>query len=235
MTSTKGRVVHQQALDTLENGDYLKSLQLEDEALLIYENDHDDAGFAEILAMRLLSLNMLGDKTGDKKYYILAMHEAMASLELAEQTNSSQQIALGHAAVGRAMDRAEKYKEAADHFDRAIEELQKTAGGHNRKSVIADFKNHAATSRLRAGDLSQEALAVAALKELELSGDASDHEMKVWKTGGLIRLAIGMNKNGNKVEAKKYLEEAKTIAMDDSSLKVRLEQIEMLQNKIGIN
>src|SRR3989344_8260442 len=80
MQSENGRRVHGLASQSLEGGDYLKALQLTDEAMTIYQTDGDDAGFAEIQAMRMLVLNMFGDRTGDKKYYVLAMHTAMASL-----------------------------------------------------------------------------------------------------------------------------------------------------------
>ncbi|MFZ2201797.1 MAG: hypothetical protein WAV56_00180 [Microgenomates group bacterium] len=233
MQSEKGRALHQQALTAQDNGDYLAALKLEDEAMVVYAEEKDDAGFAEIQAMRLLTINMLGDKTGDQRYYVLGMHAAMASLDLAERAGAKQQIALAHGALGRAMDRAEKFEEAGEHFDKAIEILSGTEGGHNRKSVSADFKNHAATSRLNAGQPDQEQVALEALKELEAAGDASDYELKVWKSGGYMRLAHGMHKNGKTEEAKKYLAVAEEIARSDEALKVRREQIARMREKFG--
>ena len=159
MQSEKGRALHQQALTAQEDGDFLSALKLEDEAMVVYQTDNDDAGFAEIQAMRLLTINMLGDKTGDQRYYVLGMHVANASLDLAERAGVKQQIALAHGALGRAMNRAEKFEQAGEHFDKAIEILAQTEGGHNRKAVLADFKNHAATSRMNAGKLDQEQVA----------------------------------------------------------------------------
>ncbi len=234
MQSEKGRALHQQALTAQDNGDYLAALKLEDEAMVTYQTDNDDAGFAEIQAMRLLTINMLGDKTGDQRYYVLGMHAAMASLDLAERAGVKQQVALAHGALGRAMDRAEKFEEAGNHFDQAIETLAATTGGHNRKAVIADFKNHAATSRMMAGKLDQEQVALAALSELEAAGDATDYEFKVWKSGGYMRLAAGMQKNGKIEEAKKYLAQAEEIARSDEALKVRREQIARMREKFGL-
>lgn len=234
MQSEKGRSIHALASQSLENGDYLKALQLTDEAMTVYQIDGDEAGFAEIQAMRMLVLNMFGDRTSDKKYYILAMHTAMASLDLAERAGAQAQIALAHGALGRAMDRAEKYLDAASHFDQAIEILPKTTDSHNRKSVLADFKNHAATSRLSAGQLDQEQIALAALSDLDASGDATDYELKVWKSGGLMRLAAGMQRNGKLIEAKRYLDQAEEIAISDEALKVRREQIKILREKLGL-
>lgn len=233
MRSEKGRGLHQQASDAQEKGDYLTALKLEDEAMVTYQTDDDSAGFAEIQAMRLLTINMLGDKTGDKRYYVLALHSALASLDLAEMASEKDQIALAHGAIGRAMMRIEKFEEAAGHFDKAVGILAETKGEHSRKSVIADFKNHAATSRLSAGKLDQEKNALEALAELDAAGDASDYELKVWKSGGYMRLALGMQVNAKKEEAKKYLEMAEEIAKSDEALKVRREQIEMMRKKFG--
>jgi tetratricopeptide (TPR) repeat protein len=232
MRSEKGRQLHQQALAAQENGDYLGALKLEMEALLTYSGDGDDAGYAEALAMEVLTLNMIGDRTGNRDFYILAMHIAMASLELAEKAKAPTQIALAHGAVGRVMDRAEKFEEAASHFDKAVEIFSQTA--ESQKSVIADFKNHAATSRLNGGQLDQEQVALAALAELEQTGDASDYELKVWKSGGLMRLATGMGRNGKMDEAKKYLAQAEEVIIGDEALKVRREQIATLKQKLGI-
>jgi len=234
MQSEKGRALHQQALTAQEDGDFLSALKLEDEAMVVYQTDNDDAGFAEIQAMRLLTINMLGDKTGDQRYYVLGMHAANASLDLAERVGVKQQIALAHGALGRAMDRAEKFEQAGEHFDKAIEILAQTEGGHNRKAVLADFKNHAATSRMNAGKLDQEQVALEALKELEAAGDASDYELKVWKSGGYMRLALGMQKNGKIEEAKKYLAIAEEVAKSDEALKVRREQIATMRKKFGL-
>ena len=234
MQSEKGRALHQQALDAQEQGDFLVALKLEDEAMVVYQTDNDDAGFAEIQAMRLLTLNMLGDKTGDQRYYVLGMHAANASLDLAERAGVKQQIALAHGALGRAMNRAEKFEEAGAHFDKAIGILAQTEGGHNRKEVLAHFKNHAATSRMNAGKLDQEQVALEALKELGAAGDATDHELKVWKSGSYMRLALGMQKNGKIEEARKYLAQAEEVAKSDEALKVRREQIEIMRKKFGL-
>ena len=232
--SEKGRRLHQQALDAQEGGDFLKALQLEDEAMLVYAQEKDEAGFAEIFAMRLLTLNHLGDRHNDKRFYVLGAHEALASLELSEMAGAEEQVALAHGAVGRAMNRAEKFEEAAGHFDKAVEILSRTSGPHSRKAVVADFKGQAATNRLNAGKLDQEQVALAALKELEAAGDASDYEFKVWKSGGYMRLALGMHKNGKIEEAKKYLAQAEEIAKSDVALKVRREQIEKMRQRLGL-
>lgn len=234
MQSEKGRSLHQQALAAQEEGNFLEALKLEDEAMVAYAEDKDDAGFAEIQAMRSLTLNMFGDRTGDKRWYILAAHDTLASLDLAERAGAEEQIALAHGAVGRALDRAEKFEEAAAHFDKAVEILSRIQSKQSRKSVIADFKNHAATSRLSSGKLEFEQVALEALKELEASGDASDYEFKVWKSGGYMRLSLAMYRNGNKEAAKSYLSQAEEIAKSDEALKVRREQIATMHAKLGL-
>ncbi len=234
MRSSRGRSLHQQALNAQENGDFLAALKLEDEAMMIYAEEKDNAGFAEIMAMRLLTLNHIGDRSADKRFHILGAHEALASLELSEMAGAQEQIALAHGAVGRAMNRAEKFEQAAEHFDKAVKILLQAHGQHSRGAVIADFKGQAASNRLAGGELDQEAAALAALKELENAGDASDYEYKVWKSGGYMRLATGMHRNGKIEETKKYLDQAEEIAKSDETLKVRREQIGQLRQRLGL-
>lgn len=234
MRSEKGRQIHSEASAQLEQGHYLEALKLTDDALMVYQEEKDADGLAEILVMRTLVVNMIGDHTQDSRLYILARHYALASLELAQGTGSSQQIALAHGALARAYDKEKKYKDAGDNFAKARELLSQSQGEHRRMSVIADFRNHSACSYMMAGDASFEPEALAGLADLESSTDASEYEFLVWKSGGLMRLALAWKLLGNKQKSLDYLARADEVAKAEA-LTVRREQLVKLRKAIEVD
>lgn len=233
MRSEKGRAIHKLSSEALEKGEYLEALIKTDEAMVVYQEEGDEAGFSEIMAMRLLVLNMFYDKSEFKGYLYLAKHAALASLELAENSNQIAQIALAHGAIGRVMIRLEEYKEAASHFGQTVKILLENKTDHSRNSVIADFKNHEATSRILAGEETAEPDALAAINELQASEDATPYEKDVWLSGAYMRLASGMNKF-DKLKAKEYLTKADEIISANKELVVRKEQIEIMRKKLEL-
>ena len=233
MRSEKGRQLHNQSSELLESGDFLGALIKTDEAMIAYQEDSDDAGFSEILAMKVLIFNMYYDKTEYKGYLYIAKHTALLSLELAIQSTMPEQIALAHAAVGRVMDRVGEYQNAAEHFASAVELLSENPSEHSKKSVIADFKNHQASSKLLTGDLSAETDALSAIEELQISDDATPHEKGVWLSGAYMRLAHGMFKT-DKDKANQYLNKAEEIINSDPGLSVRKEQVDIMRKRLGL-
>ncbi|OGM77353.1 hypothetical protein A2188_03220 [Candidatus Woesebacteria bacterium RIFOXYA1_FULL_43_9] len=83
--STKGRTLHEQAEIAREKEqDFLKALQLIDEATVAYINDKDYLGASEAQASRFITLNHLFDQTSDQAYSLLAMSSAKVAIEMAE-------------------------------------------------------------------------------------------------------------------------------------------------------
>lgn len=233
MRSEKGRQLHNQSSELLESGDFFGALIKTDEAMVVYQEDGDDAGFSEILAMRVLIFNMYYDKTEYKGYLYIAKHTALLSLELAIDSKMPEQIALAHGAVGRVMDRLEEYESASEHFGVAAKLLFENPSDHSKKSVIADFKNHQASSRLLAGDLSAENEALTTIEELKATTDATPHEKGVWLSGAYMRLAHGVYKV-DRDKANGYLMKAEEIINSDPGLSVRKEQIEIMRKRLGL-
>lgn len=233
MRSENGRQLHNQSSELLEGGDFLGALVKTDEAMVSYQEDGDDAGFSEILAMKVLILNNYYDKTEYRGYLYMAKHTALLSLDLAVQSTMPEQIALAHGAVGRVMDRLEEYESASEHFGVAAKLLSENPSDHSKKSVIADFKNHQASSKLLAGDLDAENEALTTIEELKATTDATPHEKGVWLSGAYMRLAHGVCKV-NKVKANEYLTKAEEIINSDPGLSVRKEQIEIMRKRLGL-
>lgn len=232
MKSEKGRLIHQQSLAAQEKGDFLKALQLADEAMTLYQEDGDEAGFAEIQAMRTLTYRHLFDQTGFGGYLIKAKHEAMASVDLAQESGDEYSQAIPLATLGRIMADLGEYPHGAENFKRAIVILEKYPNEeHGRKSVIADFKVHMNVCLYKAGDEGAGQAAEDALEELAAATDATEYERAVWISGGQMKLAEAIYQT-DRAKANEHMRAAKTIIDNNESLKLRLAQWNKLMEKL---
>jgi len=234
MTSEKGRALHQQALDAQEKGDFLLALKLEDEAMIVYQEEDDELGFSEIQAMRTLTYRHLFERSGYGGYLIKAKHEAMASVDLAEQGGDEYSLAIPLAGLGRILADLSEFAHAAEDYKRAVVILERYPDERqSRKSVIADYKVHMNVCLYKAGDEEALQLAEDALEELVATVDASEYEKAVWLSGSHMKIAEAVNPNDHE-KAMEHMRIAKRIIDDDERLKLRLEQWHKLNQKLEV-
>ena len=233
MESNKGREIHSRALAAQEKGDLLMALQLEDEAMIVYQRDNDALGFSEIQAMRFLTLRHLYDQTGYRGYLLLAKHYAQVGVEIATESGSEDDKALPMGTLAKTHELLGDYKGAVETYSKVVDLLQRHPDfRHSRKSVIADFKVDLYTAAYQSGDKGALEMSLSALKELEQSTDASEIEMKTWLSGGYMRIA-SMLKNDNLDLSRKYLEAARATIDGDDRLRLRRSQWEKLNKEIN--
>jgi len=94
MDMSKGREIHQEALDLQENGDFEGALVKEMGALVAYQEEEDQQGYSEIHAMLYLTLNHLHEKTSWVGYLVTSKHMAKAGVELAEKSEDKGNMAV---------------------------------------------------------------------------------------------------------------------------------------------
>ena len=228
MTSDRGRKIHGAASDCREQGDFLKALQLIDEATIIYEEDKDYAGLSEIQGMRCLTLRHLYRKTGDINYLILGKYSSMAAVDIAEKAEVPSALPLFD--LAKVQEEIGQLGEAAETYEDAVEAMGKNPPeSHNRVGVVADMKVHMYTCMYKAGDKTALPKAMDALTELQGSDEktVSKYNYDVWLSGGNMRIAEIL-KEENKELAKKHLDEAKKIIDANPDLKLRRGQLEKL-------
>ncbi len=116
MTDSEARQIHEMALESQEKGDFIKALQLEVQAMVLYQKSGDKKGFAEIQAMFFLTFRHLYDQTGDEGYLRLAKHAAMVAVELAQKSGDKTALAIplfnlakAQEAVGDGAESSETY------------------------------------------------------------------------------------------------------------------------------
>lgn len=234
MTSTRGREIHGREEQARESGDFLDALRLSDEAMLAYQEDGDDAGFAEIHAARFLILRHLFEKTNYKPYLILAKFSAMSSVEIAEHSGDKTALAIPYQNLAKIEEDLEEYKDAIDNYTKSLEHLEKyPPATHNRPGVVADFKIHLHLCELRSGDKSALPKLEEAIEELKNSGEkeVSDYNFNVWLSGAYMKMAEILAKD-NPEKAKVALQKSKEIIDSDERLKLRLGQWQKIADKI---
>lgn len=229
MNSQRGRGLHTQAEHSREHEqDFLKSLKLAEEAIIAYQEDKDYRGFSEILQTRSSAYKHLYQKTKDKIYLILAKHDALAGIEIAESLEDKSGLAMVYRGLGKILEQLEDWKQMAVNFEKAIEAFKKDPPvENNRPAVLSDMKAHLAKAKYMSGDKSAIDLMNEAIEELTNSSEWK-YNRDVWLSGAHMR-AAEMLREDNLELAKKHLSEAKKIIDENSELVLRKAQYESLE------
>ncbi|QQG43613.1 MAG: hypothetical protein HYW45_01180 [Candidatus Daviesbacteria bacterium] len=227
MSSQKGREIHGRAAKIREEGKHLEALQLQDEATLAYQKDKDILGLAEILADRSLVLRHLFDETDDKNFLIIAKHEMMASVEMAEQSGSKEALALPYFNLAKIQQDLEELDAAVSSYQKAVDsQTQNPTPEHNRPAVLLDMQIHLATCQYQAGDKLALDRALQALALLEEANEVK-YNKDVWLSGGHMRITQIL-KEDDPEKAAEHLQKAKEIIDANPDLKLRKGQWEKL-------
>lgn len=243
--ASKGRKIHGQAAQARERGDFVKALELTDQAMAAYQQSGDSLGFAEIQSSRFLTLRHLYENTGYRNYLILAKYAAMVSTEIAETVENKEALAIPYFNLAKAQETLGEYQEAVESYKKAVEnQTNNPSPSHNRAAVLADMKVHLESCAYKAGDKSALERVEVALKELEAVPMISDEDFtakgkkldyneevsynkNVWLSGAHMRIAE-MLKEDDFEKAKECLQKAKEIIDSDPRLELRKKQWEKL-------
>lgn len=211
--------LHSQAEQAREQGRFLDALKFTDEALILYQEENNLPGVAEIFASRSITLRHLFDKTGEKAYLVLAKHEMMAAVEINPGVMPLYNLAKVEEVLGEISNAIEDYKKTVSEFEKnpPLE--------HNRPGVLLDIKIHLAIAELRNGNKDAEGRTVSLLDELA-NTDEPRYNKDVWVSGGYMKLAeITMDKD--------YLRKAKEIIDANPELILRKIQWQKLSESFS--
>lgn len=228
---SKGRKIHGEAAEAREKGETLKALSLYHQALAAYQAEGDDLGFAEALADESISLRHMFEATEDKNWLILAKHDNMAGVEIAQKSGNKEALALPLFNLARVQHALGEFDEAVKNYKAALKSLEENPPKihkiKERTAMVADFKSHMNVAEYKAGDKSALERAEKSLKELEEGTEISDYNKKVWLSGAHMRIAE-MLREDDPQKAHKHLNEAKKIINSDERLVLRQKQWDKL-------
>ncbi|MDP2628316.1 MAG: hypothetical protein Q8P15_00265 [Nanoarchaeota archaeon] len=227
---SQGRQLHNQAEMTREKGDFLKALELSDQAMIKYQEENNVSGFAEIQASRFLTLRHLFEKTNDQNYLILAKHSALSAVEIAQKSGNKESLAIPLFNLAKAQETLGELSEAVSSYKEAVENMTNNPPqDQNRPAVLLDMKIHLDTAEYENGDKTALESAEKDLAELE-KAEEMDYNKHVWTSGGYMRIADMLRKD-NFEKAKQHLQKAKEIIDADPELILRKKQWQKLSEK----
>lgn len=232
---SKARDLLGKANEVRENGDYVESLKLADEAIIAAQAEADLGAFSEGLSVRYLAYKLLYQDTSDENYLVLAKHTMFASVEVAEKSGDKTALAIPYFNLAKVLDESNLVDDSLNYFKKALSSLKANPPqSHNRPGVVADFAGYLATEQYKAGDKSAASLIDEAVENLKNSGEdkISDYNLKVWLSGLHMRAAEVL-KADNPEKSKDHLKSAKEIIDSDGRLTIRLKQWHRLSEKLG--
>ena len=233
MNESKARQLHARALQLREQKEFLESLKVGEEALVEYAEDNDTLGFSELLTLQAKTYLHMYDFTNYKPYLLLARRIGQTAVDIVEESGQNEAKALPYFNLGKISEDAGDLELAVESFRKAVQLLEDfPSERHNRKSVLADFKNHLATAEYQTGDKTALEKAEESIKDLETSNDASDYEKHVWLSGAHMRIAK-MLQDDDKEKAQGHLKKAREIIDADPELIIRQEQWEKLNSQLN--
>ena len=231
MVSERGREIHRQAEVAREKEqDFLKSLQLLDEALLAYQADGDLRGLTEALQSKGSAYKHLYQQTGDSTFLTLAKHEALAGIEIAEKLGDSSALTMVYRGLGKVLEQLEDWEGAADNFSKALEAFEKAPPAeNNRPSVASDMKAHLGYDLYMSGKKQQGLETITeAIGELEADKKEDKYNIDVWLSGAHMRAAHMLYRD-NPDTARNHLQKAEKIIQSNEELTLRSEQLKKLK------
>lgn len=234
---SEGHKFHVLEEEARERGDFVEALKFSDEAFASYQKENNVSGVAEILAARMLILRHMHENSEDtnKNFLIYARCEAQAAVEIAEAADDKTALAIPYFNLAKIQETLEEFEEALVSYRKAVDFMDNyPPRQHRRSAVINDFKNHLYCCQYKNGDKEAITLAMNVVREIEAAEDEADYNLRVWASGGYMRIAEAVVKDDSEM-AMAAMQKAKQIIDSDERLSIRKKQWEKLNRKLGFS
>ena len=204
-------------------------MQLLDKAILSYQEDGDHRGMSEALQSRSSAHKHLFQETQDKSFLILAKHDAIAGVEIAESIDDPSALPMVYRGLANTLEQTQDWEGALKYFTKAIEAFEKSPPAeNNRPAVLSDMKAHLGYSTYKSGDKGKGLeILQTAIAELERDNVEVRYNKDVWLSEAHMRVAE-MLRRDNTALATQHLQNAKKIIQSNPELELRSRQFEKL-------
>jgi len=209
--------LHQQAENLREQDKLLEALKLYEEVIYKYQQENNYAGIVEALGGRCLTYKHLFLLSNDFSLAIIAKHNALSSLEIAEKFNLKDQIYRCYFRLGEMEMLFKNYKKAVNYYKKSLSLYP------NEDAQKGDFIYHLGEAQCLKGDTKNGLANLSSgLTKIRQYRDSTDSFLiNVWESGCLMKLFV-FTKDIN------YLNEARKIINADPRLIIRRRQIKNL-------
>lgn len=203
-----------------EEGKSLEAINLYNQAIVRYQEDHDYANMLGALTGRLLSWKHLFYKTEDTIYAIFVKKEAEAMFEIAKEHQLIDKFYLIHFLNGTSAILLQDFPIAEKEFGQAV------ALYPNDNAEKGDWMAHLGDAKYRNGKKEEgKKLILQGVQKIEEKSSQIDPFLfNVWVSGAYLRLAK-LLKGDNIEESQYYFNKAKKIIDADSRLVIRKQQL----------
>jgi tetratricopeptide (TPR) repeat protein len=228
--NSKGRELHEKAAQARELGNILEALHLSDDALSAYDESNDVLGFAEALADRSITLRNHARDTNSKRFLILAKHEVMAAIEIAQQSKDLTALTLPIYNYAKVQEELEEIPQAVASYKEAISHMEQTPPeNHNQQAILLDMKIRLFIAEIKNGNTTVEQEIQNLIDQLVADESLDQFTKDVWTSGAYMRLAEVYKSNPNIFE--RYISRAQEIAKNNPRLTVRQNQLTKLTSE----
>lgn len=225
---SEGRRLHALAAEAREKEQFFDSLDFNDQALIAYDAAGDDAGYAEGLACRSITLRVYANLHESTRILTSAKYEMMGSVAIAQKCGDPTALAMPLYNLAQLHEDLEEYDDAVKVYSEALNSMQSNPPErHNRPAVVANMKMHMTTCEYKAGDTTALERAYRALADLEAAEDEDSYNRDVWLSGAHGRLAEIL-RTVDPEKAREHLQKSKDIIDANPQLTIRKKQWEKL-------
>jgi len=211
-----------------EEGRTLEALDLYNQALVDFQQNHDYNGILAALSGRLISWQHLFNHEEDRVYAILARKEAEAILAIAQEHNIHDKDLLIHFLLGKSCIFLKDFKCAEMEFTQTVALCPQDS------AEKGDLLTHLGEAIYKNGRPEEgERMILEGVQQIQTHQEGRDpFTMNVWISGAYIRLAKILMSDQKMEQANIYLSKAEEIILKNPKLVIRKQQLDILKKKI---
>lgn len=211
-----------------EEGKTLAALNLYNEALIDFQQNHNYNGVLKALGGRLISWQHLYNHGEDKVYAILARKDAESMLAIAQEHNIHDNDPLIHFLFGKSCIFLKDFACAEIEFQKAIQIYPKD------NSEKGDWLAHLGEAVYKNGKPEEgERIILQGIQQIQTHQNNEDSfKVNVWTSGAYLRLAKILFLDNKIEQAKNYFSKGEEIVLNDPRLFIRKQQLEILIKKL---
>lgn len=203
-----------------EQDKLLEALKLYEEVIIAYQKSENYSDLVESLGGRCLTYKHLFLLSDDQSFAVIAKHDALSALEIAQIFNQKNKFYRCYFRLGEMEMLFKNYKKAIDYYQKSLSLYPQ------EKAEKGDFQYHLGEAQYMKGDTKNglENLSAGLTKIRQYRDSTDSFLINVWESGCLMKLAF-FTKDNN------YLDEAQKIIDSDPRLIIRKRQMAKLTNK----
>ena len=213
--------LHEQAENLREQDKLQDALKLYEEVSIKYQKEENYSGLVEALGGRCLTYKHLFLSSHDFSFAIIAKHDALSSLEIAEKFNLKDKLYRCYFRLGEMEMLFKNYKKAIIYYQKSLSLYP------SEDAEKGDFIYHLGEAQCLKGDTKNglENLSLGLIKIRQFRDSTDSFLINVWESGCLKTLFV-FTKDIN------FLNDAQKIIDSDPRLIIRRRQISELKKMV---